>query len=126
MSETVFDYVKSIMTDSGHDYNSEFEEGVYYPFVVNRALSVHIDTLFYANDMNILHKTDNKMQYDYLYNSIKKTKRPFIQYPKKKESERIAVIMEVYKYNVKKAKEVSFMLSEEQYEQIKEMLFRGG
>ena len=69
-----FDFVNSInhkknnmMRDTEND---ELAESSYVPFLTNRQLSYFPDTLFYANQMNILHNADNKLQYEYLLNSI--------------------------------------------------------
>ena len=71
-----FDYVKSIndKTENIIDANPDLEKG-YVPFIVNRAMSQFGDTVLVANTMNGMHYLDKILQYDYLYNSVKKRKR---------------------------------------------------
>jgi hypothetical protein len=57
------------------DTEDESVEKGYTPFVVNRCLSYFIDTILYANEMNLRPETDKKMQFDYLQRTIRKNKR---------------------------------------------------
>ena len=49
-------------------------EPKYLPYIVNRCLSGHIDSLMYANEMNINHSLDYKLQYDFLLKGILRKK----------------------------------------------------
>jgi hypothetical protein len=44
-------------------------------FVVNKCMSGHIDTIMFANEMNMNHGLPTKLQYDFLLNSVRKRKR---------------------------------------------------
>lgn len=123
---TPFDFTKSITQTKEYLIKSNFDEEEYVPWVVNRSLSVHPDTVFYVQEMNLNSHLDKKMQYDFLYYGIKKGRRPFIKYPKKEKSDMIAIVMELYKYNVKKAKATIAVLSDEQLEKLKDFYFKGG
>ena len=47
----------------------------YPPYIINRCLSQHIDTIIMANEMNQRHGLDKKLQFHFLINSIRKRKR---------------------------------------------------
>jgi len=110
-----FDYVNSInsskknlMRDSEND---ELMEKGYTPFVVNRALSYHTDTLLYANEMNRLHDTPNKMQYEYLLHSVRTGKR-FSKWAKNEDLEVLQMVARYYQCNLQRAKEYVDILPE--------------
>jgi predicted DNA binding protein len=92
----------------------------YLPFMVNRALSFSPDTLLYANEMNCQYMLDNRMQFDYLYHSVRRRKR-WDKLIKKNEveQERLKVIMEHYKVSSRKAKDYLRLLTEEQVEALR-------
>lgn len=124
-----FDYVNSItfnkkdmMTGTEND---ELAEKSYVPFVVNRALSYFPDTILYANEMNINHHVDNKLQYHYLINSIRPKKR-FSKWVKKQEDNDLDAVIQYYGYNREKAEQALSLLSPEQLEELKQRLNKGG
>ena len=100
-------------------------EKQYLPFIVNKGLSYTMDTVIYANEMNIRPNTDKKLQFDYLINTIRRNKR-FPKWMKSEENENIRVIMDYYGYNVQRAKEVLSLHSMEEISQLKEKLDTGG
>jgi len=116
-----FDYIKSINETKINLISDDQTEKDYAPWIVNKGLSYFPDTIFYANEMNIRHGVDKKMQYDYLFYSIKKKKR-FSKWHKKEELKNIALIKEYYDYNESNAKEALKLLSKDQIEYIKETL----
>lgn len=125
----VFDYVNSITFNkkdmmTGTD-NDELAEKEYVPFIVNRALSYFPDTIMHASNMNLYHDIDNKLQYDYLINSIRPKKR-FSKWVKKQEDNDIDVIKQYYGYNNSKAEQALSLLSPEQLAIIKTKLNKGG
>lgn len=71
-----FDFIKSIneKTENLMVVSPDVEKD-YIPFVVNRGLSFSADTILYANEMNCLPFTERRMQYDYLYHSVRRRKR---------------------------------------------------
>ena len=100
-------------------------EKQYMPFIVNKGLSYTMDTVIYANEMNIRPYIDKKLQFDYLINTIRRNKR-FPKWLKPEEDENIKVIMDYYGYNVQRAKEVLSLHSMEEISQLKEKLDKGG
>lgn len=125
MSLSPFDFVKSIQNGKEKIKITEFNRGDYVAWVINRALSNHPDCLFYVQDMNLYPRLPEKMQNDYLFHSIQKKYRPFVPYPKNPKNDIISLISEAYKYNYKKAREVAALLSEEQVNVIRELLYKG-
>jgi hypothetical protein len=105
-----------ITADNEKDYN---------PFLTNRGLSYFPDTIFHAQEINTLHHLDKKMQYDYLFNSIRKSKR-FSKWSKKDNSKDIESIIEYFDYSRKKAEEALRVLTADQIKQIKKKLEKGG
>jgi len=103
----------------------ETNQKEYSPFMVNRALSYYIDTIMYANDMNINHHVDKLMQHDYLFYSIRKAKR-FSKWAKKKKNSDIELIQEYYGYSYDKAKVAVSVLTDDQIKIIRKKLDKGG
>jgi hypothetical protein len=110
-----FDYIKSINEKTGNmmDMSPDAERD-YVPFVVNRGLSFSPDTILYANEMNCMPLTEKRMQYDYLYNSIRKRKR-FDKWIKREEESGalLEAVMLTYKVGHKRAIEYIRLLSKE-------------
>lgn len=124
-----YDYVNEINgkhTDimSGTE-NDELAEKSYVPFLTNRALSYHADTVMYANEINTNHHIDNKLQFHYFINSIRPRKR-FAKWAKKRDNSDLEAVKEYYGYNDVKAESALELLSLEQLNVIKERLNKGG
>jgi len=124
-----FDYVTSItygkndmMTGSEND---ELAEASYNSYLTNKSLSYFPDTLFYANEMNVMNHADKKLQYSYLLNSVRPKKR-FSKWVKKLEDIDIEAVKEYYKYNTAKAEAALSVLSPQQINEIKRRLNKGG
>jgi hypothetical protein len=116
-----FDFVKAINEKTGNPMDTVPEsEKQYLPFMVNRSLSFSPDTILYANEMNCQYMLDNRMQFDYLYHSVRRRKR-FDKWIKKEESveQDITAIMNHYKVSRRKAREYMSLLSEEQITALK-------
>jgi hypothetical protein len=119
--------IPSILQTRNHVLETEEDEKSYTPFIVNKALSAHIDCLSSICEINRLPHLDNKMQYDYLFHSIKKYKRGYQKWVKAKENSKdLDLVMEYYKYSTLKAKEVLGLLSNDELNYIKDKLDKGG
>ena len=105
---------------------TEGNEGDYVPFVVNKALSFHQDCILRANEMNKVPSTDRLLQFHYLLNTIRGYKRPFQKWQKKETIEDLEAIKEYYKYSNDKAKEALMVLSDDQINEIRKRLDKGG
>jgi hypothetical protein len=102
------------------------EEKQYVPFVVNRALSYHYDCVMYANEMNKLPSADKKMQFHYLLNRVRGYKRPFQKWQKRDSIEALELIKEYYSFSNEKAKEALAVLTDDQIDELRKRLDRGG
>lgn len=98
------------------------DEKDYNAFIVNKALAMHMDTILYANEMNMYPYADKKLQYDYLFHVVRKRKRPFIPWDKKDKDDPLKVIMEYFNCSPQKAKDTINILTKEQIKEITEMM----
>lgn len=105
--------------------NPELAEKSYNSFLVNRALSYFPDTVLYANEMNIHHQLDNKPQFHFLLNSIRKNKR-FSKWYKQEEDEVLVSICNFYRCNLQKGKDILKVLTSTQLEHLKQEMKKGG
>jgi len=105
--------------------NDKLAEKSYSPFLTNRALSYHNDTVFYANEMNTRHHLDNLLQYDYLINIVRPKKR-YAKWSKKDNDGDVLIVKEYFGYNDTKARQALAILTPEQLTQIKITLQKGG
>ena len=98
----------------------------YPPYIINRCLSQHIDTIIMANEMNQRHGLDKKLQFHFLINSIRKRKRFGGKWTSTNRSKNLDLIKEYYGYSNAKAKVALDILTKEQIDLIKESLNKGG
>ena len=112
-----FDFVNSINTTKENLIIDERTEKEYNPFIVNRAMGFGKDTCIAANEMNSRPHIDNKMQYDFLMDVVRKAKR----YNKwlKNEEENIEAIQKFFGYSFMKAKQALNLLNDTQIDLIK-------
>ncbi len=122
---TPFDFVNSINFTKKDLMPDEVHEKQYVPFIVNRALSYFMDTVYYANEMNLCSTLDSKLQYHYLINSVRPQKR-FSKWVKKQEDSDLDAVMEYFGYSYAKARTAIELLSPEQIKIIKQKLEKGG
>jgi len=121
-----FDFLKSI-NDTKVNLIDQDEDNVKYynGFVVNRSLSYFPDTVFLSNEMNKFHHLDDKLQYDFLINIIRKKKR-FSKWDKPDERADLDCVKIYFGYSESKAKQVIGLLTESQIKTIKHKVSTGG
>jgi len=107
------------------DTEDEQVEKKYTPFIVNRCLSYFIDTVIHANEINKHSSIDNKMQFDYYREAIRKRKR-FSKWQKKEITDKLETVKEYYGYSNTKATEIMDLLSEDEIEEMRIYLTGGG
>jgi len=100
-------------------------ENKYLPYIVNRCLSGHVDAVMFANEMNINHHLDKKLQYDFLLNTLR-SKRRFSPWIKKEELKNLECVKSYYGYSNEKARQVFSLLTEDQLTFIRKKLDTGG
>ena len=110
---------KNLMSDG------TVKPGQYLPFLVNKALSSHLDSVLYANEMNKYYSLDKKMQYDFLINSLKPRRR-FSPWIKRDTLENLELVKEYYGYSHNKAIAALRILTKSQLDEIKLLLYKGG
>ena len=98
----------------------------YKPFLVNRALSYHLDCITYANQMNLCSNLDGDLQYQYFLNTIRPMKRKFQPWQKTSAVKDMECVKEYFGYSNEKAKEALRILTDEQITLLKEKLEKGG
>tara|TARA_B100000900_G_scaffold301690_1_gene260286 strand:+ start:3116 stop:3496 length:381 start_codon:yes stop_codon:yes gene_type:complete len=100
-------------------------EKEYPPFIINKCLSGHLDTVLFANEMNQYHFLPKKMQYDFFLNSVRKKKRfsPWIRQDKIQD---LDYVKRYYGYSNEKAKQALKILTHEQLAFIKSKFETGG
>ena len=106
------------------DSNGKIEEA-YNPFIINKTLSYFPDTIMQSNTMNQFFDIDNKLQYDFFLNSIRKKKR-FSRWIKSNIEENVDTVKQYYKVGNEKAVEILSLLNDEQISIIKSELSEGG
>jgi|TARA_E500000178_G_scaffold342746_1_gene388416 hypothetical protein len=120
-----FDYLKAINETKKDIMVDDVSEKEYNAFIINRGLSFFNDTVIYANEMNKYHHLDNRLQFDFFINIIRKKKR-FTKWIKPQEIENLELIKEYYGYSNAKAKSVLSLLNNEQLEQLTQRIYKGG
>ena len=120
-----FEYVTAINISKKDIMVDDIAEKEYNGFLINRSLSYFNDTILYANEMNRYHHLDNRLQFDFFINIIKKKKR-FSKWIKPKEIENLELIKTYYGYSNEKAKSVLSLFNNEQLEELKHRIYKGG
>ena len=104
--------------------NDELAERSYSPNITNRTLSYFTDTLLYANEMNKYSSLDNRLQYEFLLNSIRPKKR-FAKWSKPEQNDDLDIVSEFYNYSLPKARQALTLLNENQLRVIREKMTKG-
>lgn len=120
-----FDYLNSINDHKRDLMIDDMAEKSYDGFMINRSLSYFQDTIMFANVMNKYHHMDNKLQYHFLINMIRKRKR-FSKWIKPEQLSDIEVVKQYYGYSNEKAKQVLSLLSPDQITIIRQKVNTGG
>jgi hypothetical protein len=114
---SIWDYVNSISENKNYLFSDDTAKE-YTPFTINRAFSIHIDTLHHASVMNQAYNLDKKMQHDYYFYTLpKKVRRK--KWLKKSDDEKAEAkiledVAEVIGYNYTKTKSFWKVLTDKQ------------
>lgn len=120
----VFGLINNINTSKENVF-AQHQEKDYVPFIVNKSLSLHADTLMHSNEMNKRPFIPKRYQYEYLHLSVRKRKR-FSKWFKKDEQEDLELVKQYFKVSSQKASEYIKILTKENMEKIKSSMYRGG
>lgn len=116
-----FNYVKSINEKSGRidhvrDYNA---------YLTNQALSYSMDTIMFAQELNLHPNLPADCQYEFLYNVVRQGKR-YSKWYKADEVANLELVMEHFDYSKAKALEALQVLTQRDIKEIRQSLDHGG
>ena len=120
-----FNYLNAINYTKQNIMVDDLTEKAYNPFMVNRSLSYFNDTVLFANEMNQHHHLDNRLQFDFFINIVRK-KRRFSKWNKPETVSDVEVVKEYYGYSNEKARQALTLLTPEQIIDIKKKVYKGG
>ena len=125
MSITPFTFLNEINYGKRDIMIDNIVEKQYNSFMVNRGLSYFRDTVIYANEMNKNHHLDNRLQFDFFINIVRKKKR-FSKWNKTETVDDLDIVKEYYGYSNEKARTALKLLSPNQINEIRKKVYRGG
>lgn len=120
-----FDFLNAINYTKDNIIVDDITEKQYNAFMVNRGLSYFNDTVLIANEMNQYAHLDNRLQFDFLINIIRKKKR-FSKWMKAEKQDDVEVVMQYYGYSKQKAHQAAKLLSSDQINELRKKVYRGG
>jgi hypothetical protein len=126
MPDLFKEIIPSILQTKKSVIHDDIDLKDYTPFVVNRALSYHIDCVLYANEMNLYPELEKDLQYSYLLNTIRPMKRKFQPWQKSEVEKNIESVKTYFGYSNQKAKEALRILNDDQIAEIKRRTDKGG
>jgi len=126
MPDLFKEILPSILEKKKSVFQDEYDYKDYKPFVVNRALSYHMDCVLYVNEMNLHAGIDPDMQYSYLLNTIRPMKRKFQPWQKSEVDKDIECVKQYFGYSNEKARETLRILNDDQIAEIKAKTTKGG
>ena len=103
----------------------DITEKAYNPFLINRSLSYFPDTVLAANEMNRNHHIDNRLQFDFFINIVRKRKR-FSKWQKPETLSEVEAVKAYYGYSNEKARQALTLLTSEQIDLLKKKVYKGG
>ena len=122
------DYLKAINQSKEKlmDTEDEVWEKKYPAYIINKCLAPFDKaTCLFVNEVNRRPHLDNKLQFEFLLNSLRRMNR-FTPLLKSKKVNDIEYVKVYYGYSNEKAKSALTILSNEQLKNIKKKLNKGG
>ena len=126
MPDLFKEIIPSILQTKKNVFSDEREYKDYKAYMVNRALSFHMDCVLYANEMNLHPGLDEDMQYQYLLNTVRPMKRKFQPWQRADILKDLECVKQYFGYSDEKARSALQILTEEQILQIKKSVDIGG
>ena len=120
-----FNYLNAINYSKQNIMVDDLTERAYNPFMVNRSLSYFNDTVLFANEMNQHPHLDNRLQFDFFINIVRKKKR-FSKWNKPETVSDVEVVKQYYGYSNEKARQVLTLLTSDQIDELKKKVYKGG
>lgn len=120
-----FEYCNAINYTKKNIMIDDIAEKAYSSYMINRQLSYFPDTVLAANEMNKNHHLDNRLQFDFFINIVRKRKR-FSKWFKPEHISDLDVVKKYYGYSNEKARQVLTLLSTENINELKHKVAKGG
>lgn len=120
-----FDFVNAIQYSKEELIVDEWSEKQYNAYIINRALSMGVDTVLAANEMNARPWAPRKAQFDYLCGIITPKKR-FNKWIKGVTDEKIEFIQDQYQCNARRAREMAELITDDQIDELRARMKKGG
>lgn len=126
MPDLFKDIVPSILQTKKSVMRDDVDYRDYNPYIVNRALSYHIDCVPYVNQLNLCPWVEKELQYQYLLNIIRPMKRKYQPWQKSLADKDLECVKEYFGYSNAKAKDALRILNDEQLAEIRRITNKGG
>jgi len=126
MPDLFKEIIPSILQTKKSVIHDDIDLKDYTPYIVNKALSYHLDCVYYANEMNKYPGLDKDLQYAYLLNTVRSMKRKFQPWQKAETRKDLECVKDFFGYSDNKAKEALTILTNEQIAEIKIRTDKGG
>lgn len=97
----------------------------YLPFIINRSLSYHEDTVLLVNEMNRNAHLGVDQQYDFLRYTVRPRRR-FAKWVKPKPAAHVDVVAEYYQISKNQAEEMIDLLDDSAIKKMQDHLNKGG
>lgn len=122
----LFGVINNISQSKENIWDEIEEAGAYNSFMVNKGLSYHLDCVLFANEMNRHYNIPDRYQYEFLHVGIEPKKKRFAKWESSKKDAEVLLVSEFYGCNLTKAAGYRSLMSDEQLEEIKQKLDKGG
>jgi len=126
MPDLFKEILPSILEKKKNVFRDELDYKDYNSYIINRALSYHMDCVLYVNELNKHPNLEKDLQYQYLLNTIRPMKRKFQPWQKSEVDKNIECVKVYFGYSNEKAKEALRILTDEQIAEIKRKTDKGG
>lgn len=114
---SIFDILNDLYNAKQYEFVGQVEK-VYNAYMINRAMSMGKDVIFYANEMNRYSNLSKRMHFEFLKNSIRSRRRSY-KWVKEEKDEYVEIVQFFMKCSKKRAKETISLLSDEQLTELK-------
>lgn len=123
---TLFEFLDSINNNKTDLMVDSLTEREYNSYLINRGMSLFVDTILYANHINKFQDLSKRMHYDFYRFAVPKKKRFSKWHKAEKESDELKLLSETYNCSYEKAKTYLSILNPKQIEEIRSIRKIGG
>lgn len=118
--------ISGLVSTTTVNHWDEIGEKDYVPFMINRAMSYHIDSVMFAQELNQRPTMPKQWQYDFLRYAVYPKKKRFSKWAKPEEDHLIELISESYQVNRQRAIGIRALLDDDAIKILREKTERGG